>query len=79
MPKQFISEPIKPVIESYDTRSMSIGAPGLPKEFIWRGQKVSLLLILCAAGELPVPAAMAAMNNTHASTGLRSKPLIMEQ
>jgi hypothetical protein len=40
MATQFISEPIKPVIETYDTRNMSIGAPGLPKEFIWHGQKV---------------------------------------
>ena len=43
MPAQFISEPIKPVIETCDTRRMSIGAPGLPKEFIWRGQKITII------------------------------------
>jgi Family of unknown function (DUF6504) len=40
MKERFISEAIKPVIETLDTKSMSIGAPGLPKEFIWRGKKV---------------------------------------
>jgi len=42
MAKQFVSEAIKPVIETCDTRRMSIGEPGLPMEFIWRGQKVTV-------------------------------------
>jgi hypothetical protein len=42
MPEQFISEPIKPVTGSCDTKSMAIGAPGLPKEFIWRGEKITV-------------------------------------
>jgi hypothetical protein len=40
MPEQFISEAIKPVIDTCDTKGMSIGMPGLPKEFIWRKEKV---------------------------------------
>ena len=50
MPEKFISEAIKPVIETCDTNSMSIGMPGLPKEFIWRGEKV-ISPIPCAPGE----------------------------
>ena len=34
----FISEPIKPVIATIDTTPMRTGAPGLPREFTWRGK-----------------------------------------
>jgi len=43
MPEKFISEAIKPVIDSCDTKSMSIGTPGLPREFIWRGKKIIIV------------------------------------
>ncbi len=43
MPEQFISEAIKPVMATCDTQKMSIGGPGLPKEFIWRGEKVIVI------------------------------------
>jgi len=39
MPEQFISEPIQPIANSFDTRFMSSGTPGLPREFLWRGTK----------------------------------------
>ena len=42
MNEQFISEAIKPVIDSCDTKSMSIGMPGLPKEFVWRKDKITI-------------------------------------
>ena len=42
MPEKFISEPIKPVMDSCDTKSMSIGAPEAPKEFIWRNERVTI-------------------------------------
>jgi hypothetical protein len=43
MPEKFVSEAIKPVVNSCDTKSMSIGAPGLPREFIWRGQTITVI------------------------------------
>ena len=42
MPEKFISEAIKPVMDTFDTKSMALGMPGLPKEFIWRGEKVTV-------------------------------------
>ena len=36
MPISFISEPIKPLEKSFDTRGMSRGEPGLPMKFRWR-------------------------------------------
>jgi len=46
MPEQFISEAIQPVTDTCNTQNMSIGSPGLPKEFIWRGEKVIITDIL---------------------------------
>ncbi len=40
MREQFISEPLKPVTASSDTRSMSTGEPGLPGEFKWRKELI---------------------------------------
>jgi len=40
MPEKFVSEAIKPVVNSCDTKGMSIGMPGLPGEFVWRGEKI---------------------------------------
>jgi hypothetical protein len=39
MSEKFISETIKPVLDTCDTKRMSIGMPGLPKEFVWRGEQ----------------------------------------
>jgi phosphoribosylglycinamide formyltransferase-1 len=46
MPEQFISEPIQPVPGSFDTRFMTSGVPGLPREFSWRGKKFTVVEIL---------------------------------
>ena len=46
MPEKFISEAIKPVIDTCDTKSLSIGTPALPKEFVWRKEKVIVTKIL---------------------------------
>lgn len=44
--EKFISEPIKPVIETADTSQMAIGGPGLPREFLWDGRRVRIAAIL---------------------------------
>ena len=46
MRERFISEAIKPVIETCDTSRMAIGEPGLPREFIWRGRKLEIVDVL---------------------------------
>ncbi|MFA5362588.1 MAG: DUF6504 family protein [Candidatus Omnitrophota bacterium] len=46
MPEQFISEPIQPVPGSFDTRFMTGGVPGLPREFFWRGEKLTVSEVL---------------------------------
>jgi hypothetical protein len=42
MSEQFISERIKPKIETIETASLAIGTPSLPKEFIWRKQTIQI-------------------------------------
>lgn len=42
MPERFLSEPLKPVAATCDTRRMAGGEPGLPSEFIWRGETITL-------------------------------------
>ena len=44
--ERFVSEPIKPVAETFDTGRMAIGEPGLPRQFEWRGQIVEIVDIL---------------------------------
>ncbi len=39
---RFISEAIKPVAATVDTRAMAIGAPGLPQQFTWRGETLAI-------------------------------------
>jgi hypothetical protein len=34
----FVSESIKPVVATSDANAMASGAPGLPREFVWRGE-----------------------------------------
>lgn len=46
MSEQFIGEDIKPVVATSDTSRMAAGEPGLPREFIWRGQTVEILAVL---------------------------------
>lgn len=42
----FISEPIHPVTSGSDTRTMEVGAPGLPGEFTWRDQTLRVSMVL---------------------------------
>lgn len=41
----FISEPIEPV-GGHDTVAMGQGLPGLPKAFMWRGEKVRVASVM---------------------------------
>ena len=43
---QFISEPIRPIASSIDTRGMAIGAPGLPQRFDWRDERLEVARVL---------------------------------
>jgi uncharacterized protein DUF6504 len=45
MADRFIGEDLKPVIATCDTSRMAAGEPGLPREFIWRGQTVTILAV----------------------------------
>ncbi len=40
---RFISEPIEPLLGSFDTAAMSRGEPGLPAGFVWRGRTVRIV------------------------------------
>ena len=46
MPEEFVSEPIEPVAATYDTGRMAGGEPGLPHEFMWRGQTFTIVDVL---------------------------------
>jgi len=46
MSERLISEAIKPITETADTSRMAIGEPGLPREFVWRGQTVTVRAVL---------------------------------
>jgi Family of unknown function (DUF6504) len=46
MSERFISEAIKPITEAADASRMAIGEPGLPREFVWRGQTVTVRAVL---------------------------------
>ena len=42
----FVSEPIKPVIETADVSAMAAGSPGLPHEFVWRGETLRVAAVI---------------------------------
>ena len=42
----FVSEPIKPIVATANARAMAAGGPGLPKEFVWRGEKLGIASVL---------------------------------
>ena len=48
---RFVSEPLKPVMDSADTAAMVAGAPGLPGEFIWRGEPLEVARVIQAWNE----------------------------
>lgn len=42
---QFISEAIRPVAATVDTRAMAIGAPGLPRQFHWGNELLEIAAV----------------------------------
>jgi len=44
--KRFVGEALKPVAETFDTGRMASGGPGLPHEFVWRGERVRVAKVL---------------------------------
>ena len=44
--QQFVSESIKPVVATANTSAMAAGGPGLPQEFVWRGQTLVVVRVL---------------------------------
>jgi hypothetical protein len=46
MSERFVSEAIKPLIETADTSRMAIGEPGLPHKFVWRGRTITVAAVL---------------------------------
>jgi hypothetical protein len=44
--QKFVSEPIKPVVATADTNAMAMGGPGLPREFIWREDKLCIAAVI---------------------------------
>ena len=43
---EFVSEPLKPVVSTADPSAMAVGGPGLPHEFIWRGEPLGIAAVL---------------------------------
>ena len=41
--EQFVSEALKPVKSTCDTKRMAAGEPGLPRQFIWRGRTIHIV------------------------------------
>ena len=46
MKESFIGEDLKPVQATFDTSRMAAGEPGLPGEFVWRGEVVRIAAVL---------------------------------
>ena len=46
MEEQFISEAISPIRETMDIARMATGEPGLPHEFIWHGNTITVQKVL---------------------------------
>ena len=44
--ERFIGADLKPVIATCDTLRMAAGEPGLPREFIWRDQTITIVAVL---------------------------------
>ena len=46
MTEEFISEAIQPVVETIDAGRMAAGEPGLPRQFRWRSETISIARVL---------------------------------
>ena len=43
---RFFSDPLKPVVATCDTGAMAQGAPGMPREFVWRGKTLTIASVV---------------------------------
>ncbi len=48
MPDQFVSERLEPVGATFDASRMAVGEPGLPREFVWRGETIRIARVIRA-------------------------------
>ena len=46
MRERLISEPIKPIEDSFDISRMSMGEPGIPMKFVWRDTEYEVAEVL---------------------------------
>jgi len=46
MHSQFVSAAIQPVVDTIDSTRMSIGEPGLPRQFRWGAQTIRIVSVL---------------------------------
>ena len=46
MDDKFISEPIKPLADTFETAAMTRGEPGLPDRFVWRDTQYSVAEVI---------------------------------
>ena len=46
MHERFVSGVIRPVGAAWDTSRMAVGEPGLPRQFVWRGQAIEIASVL---------------------------------
>jgi hypothetical protein len=46
MSEHLISEAITPIVATCDTSRMAAGEPGLPREFLWRGETIEIATVL---------------------------------
>jgi hypothetical protein len=46
MPEEFVGEAIQPVAETIDASRMAMGQPGLPRQFRWRAEVVSIVRVV---------------------------------
>ncbi len=46
MQLSFVSESIKPVVATADVKAMATGGPALPREFVWRGEPLSIASVV---------------------------------
>jgi len=44
--ERFISEPVEPNRDTFDTDRMAIGEPGIPQQFTWRHREYSIAELL---------------------------------
>ena len=55
MTEEFISEAIQPVAATLDTSRMAAGEPGLPRQFRWRSEIVSIRACSARGGRPALP------------------------